>query len=398
MGERAEFSFTEHDESDGSVRVCLVGELDAVEAPSLQDALRRLEGEGSDVLLDVSGLSFMDLFGLHVIEEAADAARQGGFGFAIAGPVPDPVRQVFVESGAQRHLPGGQARLAAVPSGPRDDAASTALHADERRRTAVDRDQTRSDRDQTSADEDQTRSDRDQAAADADQRGSDRDQLAADRDQLAADRDREAGDGRGTARAAEYERSRESRRRTTHERDATADTRAQIGEVRDGTSTERDATAAERDVTAAQRDVAAYGRDRLADIGDLTGNAEQAARRARGDRQRAETNRELAARDREQAARDREDAADERTPPPTPDPDTAGADTLGASAVADRLDVVAVGVQHEGAVVARVVLRGPGAPLSCPPAASAAAWKRRPWGGRVPRRRRAPPRGRRPRG
>ena len=82
MGERAEFSFTEHDESDGSVRVCLVGELDAVEAPSLQDALRRLEGEGSDVLLDVSGLSFMDLFGLHVIEEAADAARQGGFGFA----------------------------------------------------------------------------------------------------------------------------------------------------------------------------------------------------------------------------------------------------------------------------------------------------------------------------
>ena len=89
MGERSEFSFTEHDESDGSVRVCLVGELDAVEAPSLQDALRRLEGQGIDVLLDVSGLSFMDLFGLHVIEEAADAARQGGFGFAIAGPVPD---------------------------------------------------------------------------------------------------------------------------------------------------------------------------------------------------------------------------------------------------------------------------------------------------------------------
>ena len=115
VGERSEFSFTEHDESDGSVRVCLVGELDAVEAPGLQDALRRLEGEGSDVLLDVSGLSFMDLFGLHLIEEAADAARQGGFGFALAGPVPVAVRQVFVEAGAEHHLPGGQARLAAVP-------------------------------------------------------------------------------------------------------------------------------------------------------------------------------------------------------------------------------------------------------------------------------------------
>ena len=94
VGERAEFSFTEHDESDGSVRVCLVGELDAVEAPGLQDALRRLEGEGSDVLLDVSGLSFMDLFGLHLIEEAADAARQGGFGFA------------HRRAGARRRAPG----------------------------------------------------------------------------------------------------------------------------------------------------------------------------------------------------------------------------------------------------------------------------------------------------
>jgi anti-anti-sigma factor len=60
VGEWAEFSFTEHDESDASVRVRLVGELDAGEAPGLQEALRRLEGKGSDVLLDLSGLSFMD--------------------------------------------------------------------------------------------------------------------------------------------------------------------------------------------------------------------------------------------------------------------------------------------------------------------------------------------------
>ena len=47
------------------------------------------------MLLDLWGVSFMDVIGLHVIEEAADAARHGGFGFAIAGPVPTAVRHVF---------------------------------------------------------------------------------------------------------------------------------------------------------------------------------------------------------------------------------------------------------------------------------------------------------------
>lgn len=317
MGERVEFSFTEHDESDGSVRVCLVGELDAVEAPGLQDALRRLEGQGSDVLLDVSDLSFMDLFGLHLIEEAADAARQGGFGFALAGPVPDAVRQVFVEAGAQHHLPGGQARLAAVAAVPTRGELNEAAWAMAQRRTDADLEQTRSDRDQTAADQDQTRSDRDQEAADADQRGSDRDQLAADRDQQAADRER---NGLPPADPAGYERRREARRRTSLEREDTTATRARLGDIRDSTATDRDATAADRDATAAQRDVAAYGRDRLADISDLTSSSEQAARRARVDRQRAQTNRELAAGDREQAARDREEAAAERTLPATPDP------------------------------------------------------------------------------
>jgi hypothetical protein len=44
--------------------------------------------------------------------------------------------------------------------------------------------------------------------------------------------------------------------------------------------------------------------------------------------------------------------------------------------VVHGLQVVAVGVEHEGAVVAGVVLRAQaGAPLSVPPASSAAAWK-----------------------
>ena len=322
MRDRMGFSFTEHDESDGSVRVRAVGELDASEAPDFQETLRRLESEGRDVLLDLSGLEFMDLLGLHVIQEAADAARHGGFGFAISGPVPMAVRRMFVEVGAEHHLPGHQAQLARPPSAPEP-------HADIVAASATDSDQTLSDRDQTSSDQDQTWSDRDQEDSDANQRASDRDQEAADRDQRAADREQGDSGGHRPARDAGYETSRRSRRDTTHEREETADERAGTGESRDRTATQRDATAAERDAAAAQRDLAAYGRDRIADVGDRSSSAAQIARRARHDRQRAQTNREQATSDREQAARDRahaardrNEASDDREPPPH-DPATA---------------------------------------------------------------------------
>ena len=158
VGERANFSLTEHDESDACVRVRLVGDLDLVGAPQVQTVLRRLEGGGSDVLLDLTGLSFIDALGLHVIEEAADAARRGGFGFAIARPVPDVVRAVFVAAGAGHHLPGGQAHLAAPVSGAEAHRAAggAAISATDRDRIAAESDQTSADRDQTSSDEDQT--------------------------------------------------------------------------------------------------------------------------------------------------------------------------------------------------------------------------------------------------
>jgi hypothetical protein len=78
VGERAIFSFTEHPEAAGCVRVRLVGEFDVAGAPGVQAVLRRLESEGSDVLLDLTGLSFIDALGMHVIEEAADAAGTRG--------------------------------------------------------------------------------------------------------------------------------------------------------------------------------------------------------------------------------------------------------------------------------------------------------------------------------
>jgi anti-anti-sigma factor len=261
VGERANFSFTEHDESDGSVRVRLVGELDVAGAPEVQGVLRRLEGEGSDVLLDLTGLAFMDSLGLHVIEEAADAARRRGFGFAIARPVPDEVRTVFVAAGAGHHLPGGQAHLAAPVSGAeaRRGVGAAAISATDRDHIAAEFDETSADRDQTSSDEDQTGSDRDQAGSDTDQIASERDQMASERDQMTADRDQAASEDQRPADEARYERSREARGRATREREETTDARAHVGRARRDTAARRDATAADRDATAAQRDVARAG-------------------------------------------------------------------------------------------------------------------------------------------
>ena len=307
MGEG--FSFTEHDESDGSVRVRVVGEFDVGGAPALQEVLRRLEGEGRDVLLDLSGVWFMDLYGLHVVAEASEAARQGGVGFAIDGDVPREVRRVFIDAGAVHHLPGRQAHLA-EPSDRGPHGATVASGAD--LPGAGGSDQTLADRDQTAADRDQTSADRDQDAADADQGGADRDQAAADRDQRAADRDHAARADGARADDVGYEDSRQARRRSTDSRDEATELRRSIADDRDRTATERDATAAERDAAAAARDLAAYGADGLADIGERSAHAEQSARRARADRERAQMNRDLAARDREQAARDREQAARDR--------------------------------------------------------------------------------------
>ena len=183
---RDEFSFTEHDEPDGSVRVRVAGELDAADAPTLQDVLRRLEASGRDVLLDLSRLTFMDLSGLHAIEEAADAARRHGFGFAISGAVPKDVRRVFIEAGAVHHLPGRQARLAAEPpgvaaGGDDDDVGEPPVGAGDGDRAFAADDQTSGELDQTASDEDQTGSDSDQEGSNADQTGSDRDQAARDR-------------------------------------------------------------------------------------------------------------------------------------------------------------------------------------------------------------------------
>jgi anti-sigma B factor antagonist len=66
-------------EQGDAVHVVLSGELDISSAPRLQDDLARVEaGEPATIVLDLSGLDFMDSTGLRLLIGADSRARDAG--------------------------------------------------------------------------------------------------------------------------------------------------------------------------------------------------------------------------------------------------------------------------------------------------------------------------------
>src|SRR3954451_6395122 len=62
-----------------AVQVALEGELDIGTAPRLEDDLRRVEADGPELLvIDLSGLEFMDSTGLRLLINADMRARDAG--------------------------------------------------------------------------------------------------------------------------------------------------------------------------------------------------------------------------------------------------------------------------------------------------------------------------------
>jgi anti-sigma B factor antagonist len=62
----------------GSVTLRLVGELDILSAPVLEQRLRKLRDQGRAVRLDLSRLEFIDSTGVHVLIEAWQRAHDAG--------------------------------------------------------------------------------------------------------------------------------------------------------------------------------------------------------------------------------------------------------------------------------------------------------------------------------
>lgn len=65
------------DEPDATV-LTVSGELDMASSPQLADALDRLQPTTRPLVLDLGGLEFIDLTGLHVLLEASQRAQQAG--------------------------------------------------------------------------------------------------------------------------------------------------------------------------------------------------------------------------------------------------------------------------------------------------------------------------------
>ena len=82
-------------EREGLVQLSLRGELDLSTAERVEEELRRVEEAGSElVVLDLSGLSFLDSTGLRLMVTADQRARKSGRRLAIVKG-PETVHRVF---------------------------------------------------------------------------------------------------------------------------------------------------------------------------------------------------------------------------------------------------------------------------------------------------------------
>ena len=73
----------------------LAGEFDLAGLPQFEDAIAAVEAEGPPaIVVDLSGLTFMDSTGLRALVTADERARRAGRRLAIV-PGPPPVRRVF---------------------------------------------------------------------------------------------------------------------------------------------------------------------------------------------------------------------------------------------------------------------------------------------------------------
>jgi anti-anti-sigma factor len=77
--------------------ILLAGELDMASAPTLASALR---GVRRSLVLDLSRVTFMDVAGLRVIEEAAHRLRERGARLVTRGATGEPARLLSL-AGAQ---------------------------------------------------------------------------------------------------------------------------------------------------------------------------------------------------------------------------------------------------------------------------------------------------------
>ena len=88
----------------GIIRLAVRGELDLASAPALDVALRDADADGTRVVLDLRGLTFIDSTGLRTVLQADARARSDGHELLIVrgGAA---VHRVFVMAGVAELVP-----------------------------------------------------------------------------------------------------------------------------------------------------------------------------------------------------------------------------------------------------------------------------------------------------
>jgi anti-anti-sigma factor len=83
--------------------VVVAGDIDVATAPMLDDAISAVSGP---VVLDLSGVTFMDSSGVRVLVRHRQASQAGGNRFEVAA-VSRPVRRVLELAGVLEYLDAG---------------------------------------------------------------------------------------------------------------------------------------------------------------------------------------------------------------------------------------------------------------------------------------------------
>jgi len=97
------FSVTREDDA-GTVRVVVTGEVDVATADAVEQAVQGVSAAGPDaILLDLSGVTFIDSTGLRILLTLARTSRENGNRLAmITSP---PVDRVIDLADVRRFLP-----------------------------------------------------------------------------------------------------------------------------------------------------------------------------------------------------------------------------------------------------------------------------------------------------
>jgi anti-anti-sigma factor len=90
--------------TDTKARLVATGELDLANAPRLEREVEAARGRAEEVVIDLSGVTFLDSSGLKVLIVMSARAQDEGWKLGLVAP-DGHARSIFEISGVERHLP-----------------------------------------------------------------------------------------------------------------------------------------------------------------------------------------------------------------------------------------------------------------------------------------------------